>query len=67
MEDNRTLKDEIIDFVRNSPEEVISILDAFIAGMQAQKNLTDCRQGTDGAPIRIGGGLSVVKTDAERE
>jgi hypothetical protein len=54
MADHCKPKDEIISFVLNSPEEVISKVAVFIAGMQAQKNLTDCRQET-------GGGFSVVK------
>jgi hypothetical protein len=33
------LKDEIINFVLNSPEEVNSKVAVFIAGMQAQKSL----------------------------
>jgi hypothetical protein len=60
MEDNRTIKDKIIDFVRNSPEEVNTILYAFIAGMQAQKNLTDSRRemGRDS--------FSIVKTESAK-
>ena len=37
--DHRAIRDEIINFVRNSPEEVNSKVAVFIAGMQAQKNL----------------------------
>ncbi|MDR0312704.1 MAG: hypothetical protein LBI14_03830 [Treponema sp.] len=44
--DHCKLKDEIISFVRNSPEEVNSKVAVFIAGMQAQKSLTDCRRET---------------------
>ena len=52
--DDSKLRDEIVDFVRNSPEEVVSKVAVFIAGMQAQKSLTDCRRET-------GDGFSVVK------
>jgi protein-tyrosine phosphatase len=52
--DHCKLKDEIIRFVRNSPEEVVSKVAVFIAGMQAQKSLEDCRR-------EAGNGLSVVK------
>jgi hypothetical protein len=54
--DHCKLKDEIISFVRNSPEDVLSKVAVFIAGMQAQKSLTDCRQET-------GRGFSVVKDE----
>ena len=47
MEDHRKLKDEIINFVQSSPEEVNAQVAVFIAGMQAQKSLIDCRQKTD--------------------
>ena len=40
MENKRKLRDEIIKFVQDSPEEINSQLAVFIAGMQAQKNLT---------------------------
>jgi uncharacterized protein with PhoU and TrkA domain len=61
MADHREPKDEIIRFVLNSPEEVISKVAVFIAGMQAQKSLTDCRRET-------GGGFSVLKDGSgERE
>ena len=36
------LKDEIINFVLNSPEAVNTKVAVFIAGMKAQKNLMDC-------------------------
>jgi hypothetical protein len=52
--ENGKLRDEIISFVRNSPEDVNSKVAVFIAGMQAQKSLTDCRRET-------GEGFSVVK------
>jgi hypothetical protein len=52
--DHCKLKDEIISFVRNSPEEAVSKVAVFIAGMQAQKSLTDCRR-------EKANGLSVVK------
>lgn len=38
------LKDEIISFVQNSPEDVNFSVAVFIAGMQAQKNLMNDRQ-----------------------
>ena len=38
------LKDEIIDFVLNSPEAVNAKVAIFIAGMQTQKNLMDCAE-----------------------
>jgi hypothetical protein len=56
--ENCKLKDEIISFVRNSPEEVVSKVAVFIAGMQAQKSLTDRRQETGG------GGLELRKQDS---
>jgi hypothetical protein len=37
-------KDEIINFVLNSSEEVNSKVALFIAGMQAQKSLMNCGQ-----------------------
>jgi hypothetical protein len=58
---NLTIKDEIINFVLNSPEEANSKVAIFIAGMQAQKNLMDCRQKTGGrALIRGGDGVVIV-------
>lgn len=41
------LKEQIIDFVLNSPEEVNSKLAVFIARMQAQKNFMSCDRKTD--------------------
>jgi len=41
MDKERKLKDEIIKFVQNSPEDVNSKVAVFIAGMQAQKCLSD--------------------------
>jgi len=41
------LKDEIINFVLNSPEEVNSKVAIFIAGMQAQKNMMSYGLETD--------------------
>jgi hypothetical protein len=41
------LKNEIINFVLNSPEEVNSKVAVFIAGMQAQKNLMGCERRAD--------------------
>jgi hypothetical protein len=46
MADHKKLKTEIISFVQNSPDEVNAKIAVFIAGMQAQKNLADCGQGT---------------------
>lgn len=46
MDDYR-LKDEIIDFVRNAPEETNVKVAVFIEGMQAQKMLMDRRWKTD--------------------
>ena len=40
------IKDEIIRFVQNSSEEVNSKVAVFIAGMQAQKELMNCRKET---------------------
>jgi len=42
-----SVKDEIINFVQDAPEEVNSRVAVFIAGMQAQKSLTDYRRTTD--------------------
>ena len=44
---NQIIKNEIIDFVRNSPEEVNSKVAVFIAEMQAQKSLMRCREGRE--------------------
>jgi hypothetical protein len=40
---DRKLKDEIIQFVINSPIETSVKLATFIAGMQAQKNIKELR------------------------
>jgi replicative DNA helicase len=40
---NYRIKDEIINFVQNSSEEVNTKVSIFIAGMQAQKSLMNCR------------------------
>jgi hypothetical protein len=40
-------KDEIINFVLNSSEEVNTKVAVFIAGMQAQKKLMNCRKKED--------------------
>jgi hypothetical protein len=64
MVDHRTLKDDIISFVQNSPEEVNSKIAVFIAGMQAQKSLTDCHLKMDKYPPTGRDGLSVVKVGA---
>jgi hypothetical protein len=42
------MKDTIINFVQNSPEEVNSQVAVFIAGMQAQKKLMHYRRKTIG-------------------
>jgi len=47
MDKERKLKDEIIKFVQKSPENVNSKIAVFIAGMQAQKNLTENEQKTE--------------------
>jgi len=44
--DNSTLKDEIINFVQDAPEEMNARVAVFIAGMQAQKSLMDYRRKT---------------------
>jgi hypothetical protein len=48
------LKDEIINFVQNAPEEANSRVAVFIAGMQAQKSLTDCRTADKCLPATAG-------------
>ena len=55
--EHRNIKDEIINFVLNSPEEANSKVAIFIAGMQAQKNLWDYRRKT--------GKYSFITTDRE--
>ena len=45
--DYQKIKEKIIHFIQNSPDEVNSKVAAFIAGMQAQKNLTASRWKTD--------------------
>jgi citrate lyase synthetase len=60
MADKNKVRDEIISFVQNSPEEVNAKIAVFIAGMQAQKNLADCGQ-------KNGNGLSVVKGGAGKK
>ncbi|MDR0312651.1 MAG: hypothetical protein LBI14_03550 [Treponema sp.] len=54
MADKDKLRDKIIGFIQNSPEEVNAQIAVFIAGMQAQKNMADCGQ-------KRGNGFSVVK------
>jgi hypothetical protein len=58
--DHCKLRNEIISFVRNSPEEVVSKVAVFIAGMQAQKNIMACHH-------KMGDEFSVVKDVAEGE
>jgi hypothetical protein len=55
--EHHKIKDEIINFVLNSPEETISKVAIFIAGMQAQKHLRDYRRKT--------GKCSFIATDGE--
>ena len=62
--DYHKLKEEIISFVRDSPEEVNSRIAIFIAGMQAQKNLTSCRRESSGYPPAVN---EVLKTDRMKE
>ena len=45
--DCQEMREKIILFIQNSPDEVNSNVAAFIAGMQAQKNMTDSRWKTD--------------------
>jgi len=45
--DNYSLKDEIINFVQDAPEEMNARVAVFIAGMQAQKSLMDYRRKTN--------------------
>ena len=59
--DYHKLKEEIISFVRDSPEEVNSRIAIFIAGMQAQKNLTGCRRESSGYLPAANEGLKTVR------
>jgi hypothetical protein len=60
--EHHKIKDEIINFVLNSPEEANSKVAIFIAGMQAQKNLTDYRQKAGKCSFITGGdGVSTKK------
>jgi hypothetical protein len=61
MADCQKLRDEIISFVRNSPEEVSSQVAVFIAGMQAQKSLMEDQQ------RNARKGFTVIKTGAEKK
>ena len=61
MTDQRKIKDEIISFVQDSTEEVNSKIAVFIAGMQAQKNLTDCRRKKDRGSFRVEKTVSAEK------
>ena len=61
MTEQRKLKCEIISFVQNSPEEVNSKLAILIAGMQAQKNLMECRQKIDREKFCVAKNTSVKK------
>jgi len=63
--DNYALKDEIISFVRDAPEEVNARVAVFIAGMQAQKSLMDYQQKTDKwSSTKTGDGLPILQSDA---
>jgi len=58
-----TLKDEIINFVHDAPEEVNARVAVFIAGMQAQKSLMDHRFKTDKyLATKTGDGLPIVQS-----
>jgi hypothetical protein len=60
--EHHKIKDEIINFILNSPEEANSKVAIFIAGMQAQKNLTDYRRKTGKCSfITDGEGVSIIK------
>ncbi|GBU27249.1 hypothetical protein R84B8_00778 [Treponema sp. R8-4-B8] len=59
MDKERKLKDEIIKFVQDSSEDVNSNIAVFIAGMKAQKNLTDNCQKTDN-------GFTIVKNSKKK-
>jgi hypothetical protein len=54
------LKDEVLRAVQESSEEEQSLINAFIAGMQSQKNLTNCREKT-------GNALSIVKSGSVKK
>jgi hypothetical protein len=60
---NYTLKDEIINFVQDAPEEMNARVAVFITGMQAQKSLTDYRRKTSKRlSTKTVDGLSGAKT-----
>jgi hypothetical protein len=61
MADCQKLKDEIISFVRNSPDEINSKIAVFIAGMQAQKSLMEDQQ------KKARNGFAVIKTGSKRK
>jgi hypothetical protein len=54
------LKDEVIRAVQGSSEEEQSLINAFIAGMQSQKNLMGCRE-------KPGNSFSVVKGGSKKK
>jgi hypothetical protein len=60
MADCQKLRDEIISFVRNSPEEVSSQVAVFIAGMQAQKSIMEEQQ------KKARSGFTVIKNSSEK-
>jgi hypothetical protein len=61
MADCQKLREEIIGFVRNSPEEVNSQIAVFIAGMQAQKTLMEGQQ------KKARDGFAVVKASSDKK
>jgi len=61
MENKRKLRDEIIKFVQNAPEEINSQLAVFIAGMQAQKNLAASQRKPDKETLSIVRPASIKK------
>ena len=61
------IKDEIIKFVVDSPEDVNSRVAVFITGMQAQKNLMACSRKTENCPfVSNRRGLSDTKNGPEK-
>ena len=47
MLDSNKVKEEIISFVLESPEEVNCIVDAFISSLKDQKDIANCRYNSD--------------------
>jgi len=54
MKEGRRLKEEIIKFVQDSPEDVNTKIAVFIAGMQAQKNLS-------------GNGFTIINNNSDKK